>query len=41
MSSPGKLIVKPIKAKITYNTEWFGKMDPFVVLEFEKQKQQS
>jgi Ca2+-dependent lipid-binding protein len=25
----GQLIVKPICAKLTYDTEWFGKMDPY------------
>lgn len=26
----GTLIVKPLTAKLTYDTEWFGRMDPYV-----------
>lgn len=28
----GKLIIKPMSAKLTYDTEVFGKMDPFAVI---------
>lgn len=30
MNTQGKLIIKPKQARIDRNTEWFGKMDPFV-----------
>ena len=27
----GTLIVRPLSAKLTYNTEWFARMDPYAV----------
>ena len=26
----GNLVIKPTSAQLTYNTEWFGKMDCYV-----------
>ena len=28
----GQLTVKPTCAKLKYDTEWFGRMDPYVIL---------
>ena len=28
----GQLTIKPTCAKLKYNSEWFGKMDPYAVL---------
>ena len=32
MAKPGNLTVKPIAGKLLYDTEIFGKMDPFITL---------
>lgn len=31
-------MIKPLEAKITRNTEWFGQMNPFVQFDFENQR---
>jgi Ca2+-dependent lipid-binding protein len=33
----GKLSITVIEAKITHDTEWFGKMDPFCKVEYRSQ----
>lgn len=41
MNVPGKLGVRPLEATINRNTEWFGRMSPFIQFEFEGQKYRS
>jgi hypothetical protein len=33
LQNPGKLIVKPMNAKLSHDTEWLAKMDPYIVVE--------
>lgn len=28
----GKLIIKPLSAQLTHDTEWFSKMDPYCII---------
>ena len=34
----GNLVIKPISAKLTHNTESVGSMDPYVIVEYNDQK---
>lgn len=38
---PGELVLRPISADISHNTEWFGKMDPYIEFEFEGQNRKT